>query len=57
MLIVPIYCLSLNLAFASSRSWASRANAAPEWQAGSLRWRSRKQMEACPFEGLVGRNY
>jgi hypothetical protein len=33
------------------------SNAAPEWQAGSLGWRSRKQMEAWPLEGLVGRNY
>ncbi len=28
-------------------------NAAPEWQADSLRWRSREIMEACPLEGLV----
>jgi hypothetical protein len=29
------------------------ANAAPEWQAGSLEWRSRELKEACPLEGLV----
>ena len=28
-------------------------NAALEWQAGSLRWRSRELMVACPLEGLV----
>ena len=31
------------------------ANAAPEWQAGSLRWRSRELVAACPLEGLVRR--
>ena len=30
-------------------------NAALEWQAGSLRWRSREMIEACPLEGLVGK--
>jgi hypothetical protein len=29
------------------------ANAAPEWQARSFRWRSSELMVACPFEGLV----
>ena len=29
------------------------ANAAPEWQAGSMWWRSSEPMEACPLEGLV----
>jgi hypothetical protein len=33
----------------------SEANAAPEWQAGSLRWRSRELSVACPLEGLVSR--
>ena len=28
-------------------------NAAPEWQAGSLGWHSRKSTVACPLEGLV----
>lgn len=28
-------------------------NAAPEWQAGSLRWRSGEIMVARPIEGLV----
>ena len=27
--------------------------AAPEWQASSLGWRSREIMVACPLEGLV----
>jgi len=31
-------------------------NAAPEWQAGSLRWRSRLHLGACPLEGLVRRS-
>lgn len=31
-----------------------KANAALEWQAGSLGWRGREQMVACPLEGLVG---
>ena len=30
------------------------ANAAPEWQAGSLRRRSNGLVVACPLEGLVG---
>ena len=30
-------------------------NAAPEWQAESLRCRSRELAVACPLEGLVGR--
>jgi len=30
-------------------------NSAPEWQAGSLRWRSREFMAACLLEGLVWR--
>jgi hypothetical protein len=34
---------------------SSLVNAAPEWQAGSLEWRSRELMAACPLEGLVGR--
>jgi hypothetical protein len=29
------------------------SNAAPEWQAGSLRWRSSELRAACPLEGLV----
>jgi hypothetical protein len=29
------------------------ANAALEWQAGSLRWRSGELLVACPLEGLV----
>jgi hypothetical protein len=29
-------------------------NAAPEWQAKSVGWRSRKLVVACPLEGLVG---
>jgi len=29
------------------------SNAAPEWQAGSLRWRSGELLVACPLEGLV----
>ena len=29
------------------------SNAAPEWQAGSLRWRSREMTVVCPLEGLV----
>jgi hypothetical protein len=31
------------------------SNAAPEWQAGSLRWRSGELLVACPLEGLVRR--
>ena len=31
----------------------SPPNAAPEWQAQSLWWRSREIMVACPLEGLV----
>jgi hypothetical protein len=35
-------------------AWILRnANAALEWQAGNLEWRSRELMEACPLEGLV----
>ena len=30
------------------------ANAGPEWQAGSLGWRSGEFAVACPLEGLVG---
>ena len=30
-------------------------NAAPEWQAGSLGWRSRKWMKGCSLEGLVSK--
>jgi hypothetical protein len=30
------------------------ANAAPEWQAGSLWVRSFESVAACPLEGLVG---
>jgi hypothetical protein len=29
------------------------SNAAPEWQALSMRWRSREIVVACPLEGLV----
>jgi hypothetical protein len=29
------------------------SNAAPEWQAGSIGWRSRELVVACPLEGLV----
>ena len=29
------------------------SNAVPEWQAGSLGWRSRELVGACPLEGLV----
>jgi hypothetical protein len=32
----------------------SLANAAPKWQATSLRWQSRERAVACPLEGLVG---
>jgi hypothetical protein len=31
-------------------------NAAPEWQAGSLRWRSGELVVACPLEGPVGKS-
>ena len=31
----------------------SPSNAAPEWQAGRLRRRSRKLVATCPLEGLV----
>ena len=31
----------------------SAANAAPEWQARGLGWRSRALVEACPLKGLV----
>jgi len=34
---------------------AIEANAAPEGQAGNLRWRSRELVGACPLEGLVRR--
>jgi hypothetical protein len=30
--------------------------AAPEWEAGSLGWRSREVVGACPLEGLVRRD-
>jgi hypothetical protein len=43
----------------SSRSAIPRvpdpSNAAPEWQAHTLRWRSRELAVACPLEGLVRR--
>ena len=29
------------------------SNAAPEWQAGSMGWRRRELVVACPLEGLV----
>jgi len=32
---------------------ANMANAAPEWQAGSLGRRSKELMVVCPLEGLV----
>ena len=31
-----------------------KPNAAPEWQAGSFRWRSTELKAACPLEGLAG---
>jgi hypothetical protein len=34
-----------------------RPNAAPEWQAGSLKWRSNEWMVACPLEGHVVWHY
>jgi hypothetical protein len=34
---------------------AAGGDAAPEWQEGSLGWRSRGLEVACPFEGLVSR--
>jgi hypothetical protein len=34
----------------------SAANAAPEWQASSLGWRSQVREVACPLEGLVRRS-
>ena len=37
----------------SDKKVTCRANAALEWQAGSLGWRSRELVEACPLEGLV----
>jgi hypothetical protein len=30
----------------------SQSNAVPEWQAGSMWWRSRELKAACPLEGL-----
>lgn len=41
---------------AQSQNYDS-TNAAPEWQAMSLRWRDILLMEACPLEGLVGRSF
>jgi hypothetical protein len=48
---------------AASKSWFQAGesfasippNAAPEWQARSLGWRSKELMVACPLEGLVRR--
>ncbi len=37
------------------RTAFEKANAAPEWQAGSLRGRSKEVVAACPLEGLVRR--
>jgi hypothetical protein len=34
-------------------SGSAASNAAPEWQAGRLGWRSRDLVVACPLEGLV----
>ena len=33
------------------------ANAAPEWQVGSLGWWSRDLVGACPLEGIVMPSY
>jgi hypothetical protein len=33
--------------------WRDPSNAAPEWQAKSMWWRSRDLVVACPLEGLV----
>lgn len=35
------------------RPCGSPSNAAPEWQAGSKRWRNFDLLAACPLEGLV----
>ena len=35
---------------------AGTSNAAPEWQAGSLGWRSGKMTAACPLEGHVSQH-
>jgi hypothetical protein len=46
--------------FASSKrreNPSNGLNAAPEWQAGSIGWRSMKLVEACPLEGLVRTQY
>lgn len=39
------------------RTAFEKANASPEWQAGSLGWRSRELMVACPLEGIVRRSH
>ncbi len=38
---------------ANGQAEAALFNAAPEWQAGNLRWRSQALLVACPLEGLV----
>ena len=39
------------------RKDANSYNAGPEWQAGSLGWRSSEPLAACPLEGLVRQSY
>jgi hypothetical protein len=60
MPLIPIFQkmpLTLFLILASYASgtgvFVDPSNAALEWQARRLGWRSRKQMAACPLEGLV----
>jgi hypothetical protein len=36
------------------RTSDGKPNAALEWQARRLRWRSKEMMEACPSKGLFG---
>jgi hypothetical protein len=45
--------LPIVLRVSCSGSGLLSPNAAPEWQARILRWRSREIMVACPLEGLV----
>jgi hypothetical protein len=39
--------------FLHRRWWNLRPNAAPEWQAGGLRWHSRELVVACTLKGPV----
>jgi hypothetical protein len=50
----PSFATSATLLRAMGWAGSKSSDAAPEWQAMSLRFRSRGPMVACPLEGLVG---